>query len=388
MSDKPTGTTSSGPLAGVKVVEIGSIGPGPHAVTLLADLGAEVIRVERISGLLTLGERDKDLLTRGRPSAAMDLKDERARDLVLRLVEQADVLVEGMRPGAMERLGLGPDECLSRNPRLVYARMTGWGQDGPLAQTAGHDITYLALTGGLHGIGRAGGPPQIPLNLVGDFGGGSMYLVTGILAGIIAARTSGQGQVVDAAIVDGAAHLQTMIVGMIGQGVWREVRGGNLLDSGAPFYDIYATSDGRHVAVGAIEPQFYAALLDGLGLDPAEVPDRNDPDQWPALRELLADTFAQRTMAQWDETFRDTDACVAPVLTIAEAAEHPHLAARATYRRDHGLLQPAPAPRFSATPADLSTPPTLPGGQTREALSRWGIDDVDALIEQGVVTQT
>jgi len=368
-------TAYGGPLRGVRVVELASIGPGPHAAMTLADLGADVIRVERPGGTLSAVARDKDVLTRGRPSVAMDLKDARAAGVVLDLVAAADVLIEGMRPGVAERLGVGPQECLARNPRLVYGRMTGWGQDGPLAASAGHDIDYIAVSGTLHGLGRAGGPPQFP-----------HYLVIGVLAALLEARTSGQGQVVDAAIVDGTAHLNAMLAGLIAGGAWREERGTNLLDSGAPFYDVYETADGRHMAVGAIEPQFYAELLDGLGLVDT-VPDRSDPDSWPALRAAIATRFREQTQAQWTEVFDGTDACVSPVLPLTEAARHPHLAARHTYVDRGGVVQPAPAPRFSRTPAGLGDPPSLPGQHSREALQAWGVDDVDRLVADGVVTQ-
>ena len=379
-------TAHGGPLRGVRVVELASIGPGPHAAMTLADLGADVIRVERPGGTLSAVARDKDVLTRGRPSVAMDLKDPRAASVVLDLVATADVLIEGMRPGVAERLGVGPAECLARNPRLVYGRMTGWGQEGPLAPHAGHDIDYIAVSGSLHGLGRAAGPPQFPQNLLGDFAGGSAYLVIGVLAALLEARASGHGQVVDAAIVDGTAHLNAMLAGLIAGGAWREERGTNLLDSGAPFYDVYETADGQHMAVGAIEPQFYAELLEGLGLvDTA--PDRSDPGNWPALREALAARFRERTQQEWTGVFEGADACVSPVLPLTEAARHPHLAARHTYLEQDGVVQPAPAPRFSRTPAALGSPPSLPGQHSREALQAWGVEDVDRLITDGVVTQ-
>ena len=376
----------TGPLRGVRVVELASIGPGPHAAMTLADLGADVIRIERPEGTLAAVDRDKDVLTRGRPSVAMDLKDPRAAAVVLDLVEGADVLLEGMRPGVAERLGLGPEHCLARNPRLVYGRMTGWGQDGPLAPTAGHDIDYIAVSGVLHGLGRAGGPPQFPQNLLGDFGGGSAYLVIGVLAALLAARSSGEGQVVDASIVDGTAHLGAMLASLIAGDVWREERGTNLLDSGAPFYDVYETSDGRHMAVGAIEPPFYAELVDRLGIA-EQAPDRGDPRNWPALREALAARFRERSQAEWAQVFEGSDACVAPVLPLTEAARHPHLAARHTYLERDGVLQPAPAPRFSRTPATLGTPPSLPGEHSRQALQAWGVDGVDRLIADGIVVE-
>ena len=376
----------TGPLRGVRVVEIAGIGPGPHAAMLLADLGADVVRVERPTGAGSAGGREHDILSRGRPSVALDLKQPAAVQAVLTLVETADVLTEGMRPGAMERLGLGPDVCWERNPALVYGRMTGWGQDGPLATTAGHDLNYIAVAGALHGLGQDVSRPHFPTNLLGDFGGGSMYLVVGVLAALLEARGSGRGQVVDAAIVDGTAHLSAMFASMLAGGSAREERAANLLDGGAPFYDVYETADGRHLSVGALEPQFYAALLEGLDLGDG-VPDRNDPEQWPALRDVLTARFRERTQAEWTEVFDGTDACVAPVLPMSEAAGHPHVAARGTYVDRAGLLQPAPAPRFSRTGASLGTGPSVVGGDTREVLEAWGVPDVDALIESGAATQ-
>jgi alpha-methylacyl-CoA racemase len=375
----------TGPLGGVRVVEIAGIGPGPHAATLLADLGADVIRVERPGGALSAGPRETDLLTRGRPSVALDLKHPRAVATVLTLAATADVLLEGMRPGAAERLGLGPDEALARNPRLVYGRMTGWGQEGPLAEAAGHDLNYIGLAGALHGLGQTPGRPQFPSNLLGDFGGGSTYLVIGVLAALLEARTSGRGQVVDAAIVDGTAHLTAMFASMLAGGAAQERRASGLLDGGAPFYDLYETADGRHMSVGALEPQFFAELVRLLEIE--DVPGQLDVDRWPELRERLAARFRQRTQAEWSEVFDGTDACVAPVLPLTEAARHPHLAARGTYVDRDGLLQPAPAPRFSRTEAGLGAGPSVAGGQTRDALTAWGIDDVDDLIESGAAVQ-
>jgi alpha-methylacyl-CoA racemase len=376
---------TTGPLAGLRVVELAGLGPAPFAAMLLADLGADVVRIDRPGARPFAGGPEHDLLGRGRRSVAVDLKSGDGPDVVLRLVERADVLLEGFRPGVTERLGIGPAECLARNPRLVYGRMTGWGQEGPLAATAGHDVGYIAVTGALHAIGRQGGPPQIPLNLVGDFGGGAMYLVVGVLAALLEARLSGSGQVVDAAIVDGTAHLATMVLGMLAGGSWRDARGENLLDSGAPWYDVYETADGRHLAVGALEPQFYAELVDRLGL--ADVaPDRAGAD--PALlRGLLADTIAGRTRDEWVEVFEGSDACVAPVLSFTEAREHPHLAARQTYVEHHGVVQPAPAPRFSRTRPTLGLPPARAGEHSRAALADWGIADVDALLAAGTVVQ-
>jgi alpha-methylacyl-CoA racemase len=371
-----------GPLSGVKVVELAGIGPAPFGCMLLAELGADVLRIERPGGGLTMSPPEFELLNRGRRSVALDLKKPEAVAAVLQLVAQADALVEGFRPGVAERLGLGPDDCWAVNRRLVYARMTGWGQDGPLAQTAGHDIDYLGLSGALHAIGRAGGPPQVPANLLGDFAGGSLYLVIGVLAALHEARGSGQGQVVDAAIVDGSAHLTTMLLGALAAGNWSQERGTNLLDTGAPFYDVYETADGRYVGVGAIEPAFYDELIAGLGIT---VPDRHDPANWPELRKLLADAFRQRTQAEWTQVFGESDACVAPVLPLA--GDHPHLAARQIFVEQDGVRQPAPAPRFSRTPTELGEAPARPGQHTREALTDWGVTDVDDLLRSGAAVQ-
>ena len=375
----------TGPLRGVKVVEVAGIGPGPHACMILADLGADVIRVERPGGqALTGGEHD--LLNRGRPSVALDLKNPEAVAVVLDLVAGADVLVEGMRPGTTERLGLGPEECLARNPRLVYGRMTGWGQEGPLARAAGHDLNYVALSGALFGMGQDRARPHFPANLVGDFGGGSTYLVIGLLAALLEARVSGQGQVVDAAIVDGTAHLNAMASGFLAGEGYREERAANFLDGGMPFYDLYATADDRHVSVGPLEPQFYDEFVRLLELE--DVPDRWDLARSGELREAIAARFAARTQAEWTEVFEGTDACVAPVLTMTEAAEHPHLAAREVFVEQGGVRQPAPAPRFSRTTSSLTTPPASRAGEhTREALEAWGVPGVDRLIEQGVAVQ-
>ncbi|MEV6414151.1 CaiB/BaiF CoA-transferase family protein [Kribbella sp. NPDC051718] len=371
-----------GPLRGVKVVELAGIGPAPFACMMLAELGAEVLRIERPGGGLAMGPPELDLLNRGRRNVALNLKNPAAIDTVLQLAGRADVLVEGFRPGVAERLGLDPDACHEVNPKLVYGRMTGWGQDGPLAQSAGHDIDYLALSGALSLIGRAGGPPQVPVNLLGDFAGGSLYLVVGILAALIEARGSGRGQVVDAAIVDGAAHLTTIVHGALAAGNWRLQRGTNLLDTGAPFYDVYETSDGEFMAVGAIEPQFYDELIRLLAI---EAPDRYDQANWPELHKLLTETFAQRTQAEWTELFDGTDACVSPVLR--PAADHPHLVARGTFVDNDGVRQPAPAPRFSRTPTHLGQPPARPGQHTREALADWGVTDVETLLASGAAVQ-
>jgi alpha-methylacyl-CoA racemase len=361
----------TGPLRGVRIVEIAGIGPGPHAATLLADLGADVLRVERPGGVPSGGSREHDLLTRGRASVAVDLKDPGGVSTVLDLVARADALIEGMRPGAMERLGLGPDACTARNPALVYGRMTGWGQSGPLAQTAGHDLDYIAVAGVLYGLGQTPDRPQFPTNLLGDFGGGSTYLVIGLLAALLEARASGVGQVVDAAIVDGVAHLSLMQASMLASGAVGEPRAAGLLDGGVPFYDVYETSDGRHMAVGALEPRFWAALVDGLGL--SDVPDREDPAQWPALRAALTERFRERTQAEWTEVFDGSDACCSPVLSMGEAARSAHLRERGTYVERDGRVEPAPAPRFSRTAPSLGEGPSpvLEGPDADGIITAW-----------------
>jgi alpha-methylacyl-CoA racemase len=376
----------TGPLRGVKVVEIAGIGPGPHACMILADLGADVIRVERPGGQMLAGGA-KMLLNRGRPSVALNLKDPGATQVVLDLVAQADVVVEGMRPGVTERLGLGPEDCWRVNERIVYGRMTGWGQDGPLAQAAGHDMNYIAITGALHMMGQDPQRPHFPANLVGDFGGGSTYLVIGILAALLEARLSGKGQVVDAAIVDGTAHLNAMTSAFLASGGFHEERGANLLDGGVPFYDIYETSDGKHLSVGALEPQFFDALVTILGVKET-CPGQESPDRYDEMRKIFTETFQQKTQAEWVRIFEGTDACVAGIIPISEASEHPHLKARKTFVEHEGIVQPQPAPRFSRTPATLTTPPPREAGaQTREALTAWGIDDVDGLLDRGVAVQ-
>ncbi|BCJ30748.1 CaiB/BaiF CoA transferase family protein [Actinocatenispora sera] len=367
-----------GPLAGFRIVELAGIGPAPFAGMMLADLGADVVRVDRPGGQpvpLAAGHR---VLARNRRSLAVDLKQPDGVAVVHRLVAGADALIEGYRPGVAERLGLGPDECLAANPRLVYGRMTGWGQTGPLAQRAGHDIDFIALAGALGLVGDADAAPTVPLNLIGDFGGGGMLLAVGVLAALLRAGRTGRGQVVDAAMVDGAAVLLSMMLGMRSAGMWGGRRGRNLLDGGAPFYAVYRCADGGYVAVGALEDPFYAALLDGLGLaDDETVPDRTDRSAWPQLRERFAAAFAGRTRDEWADRFAGTDACVAPVLDPDEAAAHPHLARRGTYRRDGGMLQPAPAPRFSATPAGTPTPAPAAGAHTDEILAELGYPDAE-----------
>ncbi|WP_308042639.1 CaiB/BaiF CoA-transferase family protein [Micromonospora sp. PLK6-60] len=367
----------TGPLAGVRVIELAGIGPGPFAAMMLADLGAEVIRVDRAAGADPSGDGPHpDLLNRGRRSIAVDLKSAAGRDVVRDLVAGADVLLEGFRPGVTERLGLGPADCLAANPRLVYGRMTGWGQHGPSAPHAGHDIDYLALTGALHGIGRAGERPVPPMNLLGDFGGGGMMLALGVVAALYAVRAGAPGQVVDAAIVDGVAVLSTQIHALRRLGMWRDERGVNLLDGGAPFYDTYECADGRYVAVGALEPRFYDELvrLTGFPRDGDEALDRTDPDNWPALRAAWARLFRTRTRDEWTDLLAASDACVAPVLDWQEAPEHPHLAARQVFVDHAGVTQPAPAPRFSGTPTALRRPPPHPGQHTDEVLAEAGLD--------------
>jgi alpha-methylacyl-CoA racemase len=356
----------AGPLVGLRVVELAGIGPGPYCAMLLADLGAEVLRIDRPGAPADAGG---PVLLRGAHRAALDLKAVAGRDALLSFIEGADILIEPFRPGVAERLGIGPDVCLARNPRLIYGRMTGWGQDGPWSQMAGHDISYIAVTGVLDALGRAGGPPQPPANLLGDFGGGAMFLLTGVLAALWARERSGRGQVIDAAIVDGVSSLAAFVHGLRAMGRWGDARGTNLLDSGAPFYDVYETRDGRWMAVGALEPPFFAELVRLLGLD--AVPPQHDRDRWPEMRRLFAEAFAARTRDEWAAVFAGTDACVSPVLTFAEAAQHPHLAARRTLAVVDGVLQPAPAPRFSGTPTAW---PAAEPGRSADVLAHWPTD--------------
>jgi alpha-methylacyl-CoA racemase len=356
------------------------------AAMVLADLGADVIRIDKPKDDLVLVPPGLNLLHRGRRSVMVDLHQPGGAEVVRRLARTADIVTEGYRPGVAERLGIGPDDLMAVNPRLVYGRMTGWGQEGPIAHSAGHDIAYIATTGTLHAIGRAGGPPQVPMNLLGDFAGGSMFLVTGVLAALLEARVSGRGQVVDAAIVDGAAVLSTMMYGLMSAGTWQDRRGVNILDTGAPFYDVYETADGRHMAVGALEPQFYAEFVRLLDPGP-DLPDQHDVSRWPQMRERFAAKFRTKTMSEWSAIFDGTDACVAPVVSFTEAPQHPQLAARGTFVTSHGVVQPAPAPRFSRTPAKMGAPPPVPGADTRAALADWGIDDVDALFEAKVIIE-
>jgi alpha-methylacyl-CoA racemase len=361
-----------GPLDGVRVVEVAGLAAAPFGCMMLADLGADVLRVDRVG---TAGRAaPDDPLGRGRRSIALDLKSEEGNDILLRLADEADVLVEAFRPGVAERLGFGPDVCRARNPRLVYARMTGWGQDGPLAPTAGHDIGYIAISGALSLVGRAGQSPVPPVNLAGDFGGGGMLLAVGVLAALLERERSGAGQVVDAAMVDGSALLTTVFHGFAALGRWRPERGSNLIDGGAPFYDTYRTADGQFLALGALEPAFYAELLERLGLaDDPGLPDRADPANWPALRERFAAIIATRSRADWAAEFASSDACAAPVLGLAEAAAHPHNKARETFTEVGGLTQPAPAPRFSRTPAGQPAPPPLAGADTDAVLAALGL---------------
>ncbi len=359
-----------GPLTGVKVIEMAGIGPGPFAGMLLADMGAQVISVERRAG----GKAMPDCARRGKQSIALDLKSPADIEILLQMVAKADVLFEGFRPGVMERLGLGPDVCLARNPRLVYGRMTGWGQTGPLAMAAGHDINYISLTGALHGMGRAGDKPVPPLNLVGDFGGGGMFLVVGILAALLEARSSGQGQVVDAAMTDGSAVLMAMFHSLHAMGMWTTKRGSNLLDTGAHFYEVYETADGKYVSVGSIEPQFYALLVEKAQLDPKVFGNQHNVARWPEFKDQLAEVFKTKTQAQWCELMEGTDVCFAPVLDFVEAPSHPHNASRQTYIEVDGNIQPAPAPRFSRTPSQVQFGSRAMGADTEAVLAAWGVE--------------
>jgi len=378
---------SHGPLAGVRVIEIGGIGPGPFAGMLLSDLGAEVIRVDRPGGA---GSRSaKYALGRGRRSIAIDLKAPDGLDTLMRLVERADLLFEGFRPGVTEKLGFGPDACLERNPRLVYGRMTGWGQTGPMAKMAGHDLNYLGLTGALTFFQHRDERPAVPPGFAADFGGGGLMLTLGLVAGLVQSRATGKGQVIDAAMVDGVASLTTLVYSLLAEGRWTDDPGTNFCDGGAPYYNTYATADDRYLAVAPIEPGFYDGMVDLLGLDRDDLPDRDDPENWPALKERFAAIFRSRTLAEWTTLFDGTDACVTPVLSFSEAPEHPHLAARATFSNDFGVVQPAPAPRFSATPGAIAGPPPVAGDHSADILSRWGFaaDEVAELVESGVVLQ-
>ncbi len=379
----------SGPLAGVRIVELAGLGPAPFAGMMLADAGADILRIDRSdrASYPPNTAPHVDLMNRGRRSVAVDLKHADGVALVLRLLEGADGLMEGFRPGVAERLGLGPDVCLERNPKLVYGRMTGWGQQGPMAATAGHDIDYIALAGALEPVGRAGDRPVPALNLVGDFGGGGMLLAFGMCAAIISARQTGAGQVIDAAMVDGAASLMTMTYTLMSAGIWKGQRGTNLLDTGAHFYEVYETSDGGYFALGAIEPQFYAELIRRLGLEGEELPDQMDREAWPRMKERFAALFATKTRKEWELIFEGSDACAAPVLSPVEAPDHPHMKARGTFTEVAGVIQPAPAPRFEGTPGAIRRPPPNPGQDGDEALADWGLepDEVADLRRSGAI---
>ena len=385
-------SASRGPLTGYKIIEIAGIGPGPFAAMMLSDMGAEVIRVERVQAVRDTQSSNAnwDVMQRGRKNVAIDLKHVDGVEALLQLVEKADAMIEGFRPGVMERLGVGPDVCLARNKKLVFGRMTGWGQDGPYANAAGHDINYIALAGALAHFGRAGEAPVPPLNMVGDFGGGGMLLAYGVVCALLEAQRSGAGQVVDAAMVDGSAILMSMFWGFKNIGLHDEnARGTNMLDSGAHFYDVYKCSDGKYVSIGSIEPQFYAQLLQLTGLaEDAEFANQQDRTMWPKLKQRLTEVFATKTQAEWCKMMEGTDVCFAPVLTMSEAAKHPHNVARKTFIEIAGTTQPAPAPRFSRTVASLPTAPVGAGANTREVLQSWGIQNVDELITRGVVKES
>ena len=385
-------TRRSGPLAGTRVVEFAGLGPAPFAAMLLADLGADVVTVDRVptggagDGLAAM---TTGALGRGRRSIAVNTKDPAGRELVLDLVAGADALIEGFRPGVMERLGLGPEPCLARRPSLVYGRMTGWGQEGPLAMSAGHDVNYIAVAGVLEHIGHADGPPVVPLNVIGDFGGGGMLLALGVLAAMLEAHGSGRGQVVDAAMVDGSALLMTMMYELAGRGQWNGARQSNMNDGGAHFYGVYETADGKHVSIAAMEPKFYAVLLDLIGLSAADLPDQWDTAAWPALRERLAAVFRTRTRQEWTDLLEGTDACFAPVLSMSEAPSHPHAVARDAFVTVDGTVQPAPAPRFSRTPAAVDRGTARAGEHTTEVLTELGVsaERIAALVAGGSVGQ-
>jgi alpha-methylacyl-CoA racemase len=379
-----------GPLAGLKIVEFAGIGPAPFACMWFADMGATVIRIDRQEATdlgLPARATSSDVLGRGRQSIALDLKSPDGQAIVRQLVSTADAVIEGFRPGVLERLGLAPETLLSVNPRLVIGRMTGYGQTGPLAERAGHDINYIALSGALHAIGRKGSPPTPPLNLIGDYGGGSMFLIAGVLAALLSAKTTGKGQVVDAAMVDGATYLMAMFYGLHADGSWTSARGDNVLDSGAPWYDVYETADGLWLAVGAIEARFYAELMRGLGLTAPSLPQQHDRSRWPELRGLIATAIKTKTRAAWDHIFKSTDACVAPVLSMAEVAAHPHMRARATLIEDGRVSQPAPAPRLSDTPGMVGAQAPSIGTDTQRVLEQAGYsaNEITDLHARGIV---
>ena len=364
-----------GVLSGYKIVEFAGIGPAPMCAMLLSDMGAEVLRVDRAEeanlGIPT--EAKYGVLNRGRRSVAIDLKKKEGAEVALKLIAKADAVIEGFRPGVMERLGLGPEVCMARNPRLVFGRMTGWGQDGPLALAAGHDINYIALTGALHSIGRKGEAPVPPLNLVGDFGGGGVYLALGVVAGILEAQKSGKGQVIDVAMIDGASSLMAAIYGLRAAGRWTDERGENILDTGSHYYDVYETSDGKYISIGSIEPKFYTELLRLSGLQNEELPRQNDRPAWPALKDRVAKIFKTKTREEWCKIMEGSEVCFAPVLNMQEAPSHPHNRQRGTFVEVDGVVQPAPAPRFSRTPSAIQRPPAVPGEHTDEALRDWGL---------------
>jgi alpha-methylacyl-CoA racemase len=378
-----------GPLADFKMIEMAGIGPAPMCAMLLADLGATVLRIDRQqpSGLGLPGDARFNIMNRSRHAIAVDLKHPEGVALVLRLVGAADALIEGFRPGVMERLGLGPEPCLARNPKLVYGRMTGWGQTGPLAQAAGHDLNYIALAGVLHSIGRAGQPPTPPLNLVGDFGGGALYLAFGLACGLLEAQRSGKGQVVDAAMVDGAASLMTMFYALHAAGSFTATRGANALDSGAFFYDVYECADGKYVSLAPIEDKFLEELLRRLEIDPAEMPPKMNRRRWPEAKAKLAARFKRKTRDEWCRILEGSDVCFAPVLSLAEAPSHPHNLARQSFVEIDGIVQPAPSPRFSRTPAGRPTPPEIPGERGVASLAQWGLPpaEIAALKRSGAL---
>ena len=377
-----------GPLNGIRVLEIAGIGPGPFAAMLLSDLGADVLRIDRIQGVRENPKSNPaDVLSRGRRNAALDLKHPEAREALLRMVESADALIEGFRPGVMERLGIGPEVCLEKNPRLLYGRMTGFGQEGPLAHAAGHDINYIALSGALHAIGRKGDKPVPPLNLVGDFGGGGLMLAFGIVCGLVERAQSGRGQVIDAAMVDGASTLMAFMFGMKAMGAWNDERGTNLLDTASHFYDTYETADGKYVSIGSIEPQFYAELLEKTGLAGEELPHQMDKSGWDSLKQRLDGIFKTKTRDEWCAVMEGSDVCFAPVLGLDEVHTHPHNVARGTFVTVEGVVQPAPAPRFERTPGAIQGLPAVTGQHTAEALADWGFssEEIQKLLEAGAI---
>ncbi|NGP07388.1 CoA transferase [Rhodococcus sp. 14C212] len=375
-------TTPSGPLAGLRVLETGGTGPVPVAGMFLADNGAEVIRLDRFGGDRGSGM----LVSRGKKSICIDLKKPAGKGLLLEVVDEMDIVLEAFRPGVAERLGFGPDDCLARNPRLIYGRMTGWGQEGPLAQTAGHDINYISVIGALDAIGREGESPVPPLNLVGDMGGGSMFLLFGVLSALYERQSSGRGQVIDAAMVDGASLLLTIIHDMVARGTWGD-RGTNLLDSGAPYFNVYETKDGRHLSIGSLEPQFYALVKEGLGFADGDLPEQTDRSRWPEARKLIGERIKTQPLQHWVDVFDGTDACVTPVLSLTEAPEHPHNVARGTFATIGGVRQPSPGPRFSRTPQSLPEQPAALGAHTREVLAGLGMTDsaIDRLFQDDII---